>query len=260
MRYYPLATYTLSPYYSVAPQTSLGYLLVKKQLYQSRIISLLKLSVLILFITTSSGCASKHISINQIDTIDDLKINRIAILPFSADPRCSDVEHITATEGAEALTRLIEKKLDRFYYLITREKVAALFHEMQPQRAKQVATMLGKTLEVDVVLFGIVSRYQLRKGNNYSVSEPASVAFELYLLDGKKGKALWSASFDKTQKSLSEDLSNIYSFLKEEWRWLTAEELMELGANLIVDKFPGMRQRQQQRKLKPLTSPSMDMG
>jgi hypothetical protein len=216
--------------------------------------------VLIFFIATSSGCGSKHISIDQIENIDDLKINRIAILPFSADPRCSDVEHITAIEGAEALTRIIEKKLDPFYYLIAREKVETLFHEMQPQRSGQVATMLGRTLDVDVVLFGMVTRYQLRKGTNYSVSEPASVAFELYLIDGKKGEALWSASFDKTQKSLSEDLSNIYSFLKEEWRWLTAEELMELGADLIVNKFPGIRQRQQQRKLKPLKSPSMDMG
>ncbi len=243
-----------------AHHISLGYLLLKKQLFKNRISFSFSLSVIIYFIATSSGCVSKYISINQIDNIEDLIINRIAILPFSADPRCSDVEHITATEGAEALTRLIEKKLDRFYYLIAREKVGALFYKMQPQRARQVATMLGRALEVDVVLFGMVTRYQLRKGTNYSVSKPASVAFELYLMDGKKGEVLWSASFDKTQKSLSEDLSNIYSFLKEEWRWLTAEELMELGANLMVDKFPGMRQRQQQRKLKPLQSPSLDMG
>ncbi len=80
--------------------------MLKKQLFKNRISFSFSLSVITFFIASSSGCGSKYISINQIDNIEDLKINRIAILPFSADPRCSDVEHITATEGAEALTRL----------------------------------------------------------------------------------------------------------------------------------------------------------
>ena len=173
----------------------------------------------------------------------------------------SDETGTIATEGAAILTQLIEKKLDRFYYLIPREKVEALLSKIQFLRTQQTATFLGRELEVDVVLMGLLTRYQLRKGTNYSVSQPASVAFELHLMDSKKGKILWSASFDKTQKSLSEDLSNITSFLKSEWKWLTAEELMEMGVNQILDKFPGMHKRKEQRKLKPLNLPwSLDMS
>ena len=207
------------------------------------------------------SCRSKYISINQAENIEGLKINKVAIIPFTSDGMRSDSENINVTEGASILTRLMERKLDPFYYLITREKVAALLPDLKSLRAHQIATMLGRKLEVDAVLMGMVTRYQSREGKDYAVSQPASVAFKLYLLESKKGDILWSARFDKTQKPLSEDLSNISSFIQGEWRWLTAEELMELGVNQILDKFPGMRERQEQKKLKPLSSPlSLDIG
>ena len=235
--------------------------LIRNRLHKKYPCSLLRLSLALIYISSHFGCTSKYISIDQAKNIEDLKINRIAIVPFTTDLMDSDGVSGIAAEGAALLTRSMETKLDRFYYLITKEKVAALLSETKLLKAQQVATILGRELEVDAVLMGLVTRYQLRKGNNYAVSHPASVAFKLYLFDGKKGRTLWSASFDKTQKSLSEDLSNISSFIQGEWRWLTAEELMELGVNQIVDKFPGMRKRKEQKKLKPRRSPwPLDMG
>ena len=222
---------------------------------------LLRLSVLLSFFVFPYGCASKYLSIDQADDIEDFTINRIAIIPFTFDRTSFDTGTITGPSGAEILTALMEKKLERFYYLTARDKIVALLIETHSLQAQQIATMLSKKLAVDGVLMGIVTRYQQRKGNNYSVSQPASVAFELYFMDGKTGKILWSACFDKTQKSLSEDVSNIYSFFKEEWRWLTAEELMELGVNELLDTFPGMHERKEQQKSKPLSSPwPSDMG
>ena len=215
-----------------------------------------RLSVTLFYIILLFGCGSKYLSINQVDNINELPINRIAIVPIAADHTAS----YETVEGATVLTRLLLKKLDRFYYLIPEEKVEALLSKTHSLRAQQIAILLGRELEVDAVLMGLVNYYQSRKGNDYSVSQPASVAFELHLTDGKRGTLLWSANFDKTQKSLSEDLSNFSSFLQGEWRWLTAEGLMELGVNQIIDKFPGIRKRQEQRKLKPLRSPSLDMG
>ena len=222
---------------------------------------LLRLSLISLCITSLIGCGSKHIHIEQADNIEELSINRIAIIPFAADRMPSEEESRTATEGAAMLTRIVEKKLDCFYYLIDRKKIEAFLSEIQPLEAQQIAKMLGRKMEIDAVLMGLVNHYQPRKGNSYSVSQPASVAFELYLFDGEKGEVIWSASFDKTQKSLSEDLSNISSFLKGEWKWLTAEELMEMGVNQILDKFPGMQDRKEQKKLKPMSSTlSLDLG
>jgi len=217
---------------------------------------LAKLTALLLYVTSFFGCGSKYISINQIDTIDELIINRIAIVPIVSDHLYSD----ETVKGATVLTRLMEKKLDRFYYLIPGERVEGFLSKIKPLRAQQIATLLGRKFNVDAVLTGVVTCYQSRVGNDYAVKQPASVAFELQFTESKRGAFVWSARFDKTQKSLSEDLSNIASFLQGEWRWLTAEELMELGVNQILDRFPGMRKRQEQRKLKPLRSPSLDMG
>jgi len=235
--------------------------LIRDRLHKQYPCSLLRLILTLIYISSHFGCIAKYISIEQVENLEGLKINRIAIVPFTTDLMYSERVNGIAVEGAALLTRLIQIKLDRFYYLISREKVAALLSETKPLKAQQVAITLGRELEVDAVLMGLVTQYQLRKGNNYAVSHPASVAFELYLLDGKKGRTLWSARFDKTQKSLSEDLTNISSFIHGEWRWLTAEELMELGVNQIIDKFPGMREREEQKKLKPLRSPwPLDMG
>jgi len=207
------------------------------------------------------GCGSKYIYIDQVEDIKDLRINRIAILPFTANHTYTDEGNETICKGVATLNRVVETKLERFYYLISREKITAILSGIKSLTVQQIAIMLGKELEVDAILTGIVNRYQLRKGNNYAVSQPASVAFELYLLGSKRGKILWSASFDKTQRSLSEDLSNIFSFIKGEWRWLTAEVMMKQAVDQIIDKFPGMDERKEQKKLKPLSSPwPFDMG
>lgn len=233
---------------------------MKNRLHKEQLSLLVSVSFIVMGILFLLSCGSKHISINQVENITEFKINRVAIVPFAADSIHSDGESAITAEGASTLTRLVERKIDPFYYLISGARVEILLSDTRSLRSQQIATMLGRELKVDAVLMGLVTCYQSREGTNYAVSQPASVSFELYLLDSRKGKIIWSARFDKTQKSLSEDLSNISSFIQGEWKWLTAGELMELGVNQILDKFPGMRERQEQRKLKPLRSPSLDMG
>jgi len=214
----------------------------------------LRLTLLLTCTFPLLGCWSKFISIEQIENIKDFKINRLAIVPLTANRTYPEDSSRSLAEDTAILTRLLKTELDRFYYIITREKVKAALSMMPSLKPQQIATILGKELAVDAVLMGRVTRYQLRKGAAYAASQPASVAFELYLLESKKGTIIWSARFDKTQKFLSEDLSNISSFIQGEWRWLTAEELMKLGLNQTLDKFPGMRERKEQKKLRPLRS------
>jgi hypothetical protein len=222
---------------------------------------LLRLFVFLLMLPSLLACASKYISVNQIDSIDQVTINKIAIVPFGVDRMSSGESHDIAGEGAAVLTELVETELNQFYYLIPREKVVLLLYKTGISDIQKIVTTLGSELDVDAVLMGIVTHYQSRKGNTYAATEPASVAFELYLISGKNSELLWSASFDKTQKSLSEDVGNITSFLQGEWKWLTTAELMERGVKQIVNKFPGMRQRKKLKKLKPLNpSLSSDTG
>jgi len=64
------------------------------------------------------------------------------------------------------------------------------------------------------------------------------VAFDLYLMSTEEGTILWKARFDKTQFSLSENLFDLQTFLKAKGRWMTAEELAEIGLTGFVETFP----------------------
>ncbi|HME62306.1 MAG TPA: hypothetical protein VKH62_13770, partial [Candidatus Binatia bacterium] len=56
-----------------------------------------------------------------------------------------------------------------------------------------------------------------------------SVAFVLDLIDVRRGDVIWSARFDETQKSLSENIFAIGDIGQRGVRWLTAEQLTQEG-------------------------------
>ncbi|MCB2227535.1 MAG: hypothetical protein KQH53_12735 [Desulfarculaceae bacterium] len=103
-------------------------------------------------------------------------------------------------------------------------------------REEIVAT--GKELGVDVVLTGFVYRYRQRDGDAYGVNNPASVAFDLSVVRVRDGSVIWKNSFDQTQKSLASDLFNLGQYMKHGLRWLTAEQLSNIGMTQIMETFP----------------------
>ncbi|MCK7507368.1 MAG: hypothetical protein MZV70_27215 [Desulfobacterales bacterium] len=86
---------------------------------------------------------------------------------------------------------------------------------------------------------GYVYRYRERVGYDYSAERPASVAFEIHLISAKDGSTLWRGIFDKTQKSLMEDVFQVSSFFKGGAKWLTARELTKLGVDEVFSTFSG---------------------
>jgi len=76
-------------------------------------------------------------------------------------------------------------------------------------------------------------------GYDYSVERPAAVAFEIHLIAVGDGRILWRGIFDKTQKSLMEDVFQASSFFKGGAKWLTARQLTKLGVDDIFKTFPG---------------------
>jgi hypothetical protein len=64
------------------------------------------------------------------------------------------------------------------------------------------------------------------------------VAYEIHLLDSQNGNIVWRGFFDKTQKSLMEDVLQISSFFKGGGKWLTARQLAELGMDEILRTIP----------------------
>ena len=100
---------------------------------------------------------------------------------------------------------------------------------------------VGKELEADGVIMGYVYRYRERKGYPYSVEKPASVAFGIYLIRVSDGALVWKGIFDRTQSSLLENILQISSFFKQGGKWLTAEELSEVGVDKMLETFPDLR-------------------
>lgn len=105
------------------------------------------------------------------------------------------------------------------------------------QRAMSERELLiktGQTLGVDAVMVGYLYRFRDRIGNQYSVDSPASVAFDVHLIRVPDGRVLWSGHFDETQRSLSEDLFQIGTFLQRKARWITAQEMAVSGLENII--------------------------
>jgi len=94
---------------------------------------------------------------------------------------------------------------------------------------------LGEAVYADAVLVGRVRRFRERVGDEWGVKSPASVAFVLDLVDVRRGDVIWSASFDETQKSLSENIFAIGDIISERGvRCLTAEQLAHEGVKKAV--------------------------
>ena len=96
----------------------------------------------------------------------------------------------------------------------------------------------GKRTGADAVLVGHIFRFVDRKGNRMSVESPASVAFDLHLIDVDSGKIVWTANFDQMQRPLSDNLLELSSFIKRKASWVTAEELAQGGLEDMMRRFP----------------------
>jgi len=155
---------------------------------------------------------------------------------FAAEP----VSEVTA-EGLSA--QLFEKLTkDGHYQWASPREAAEAFSQLASAHPtwtdRDIYVQIGKTLSADGVLGGHVYRWRERQGTDYAASRPASVAFDIYLMNAGDGMILWKARFDKTQISLSEDLLDLQTFLKAKGRWMTADELAEIGLTDFVETLP----------------------
>ena len=97
-----------------------------------------------------------------------------------------------------------------------------------------LALAAGRRQQADGVMVGYVYRFSERVGAKYSAEAPASVTFDLDLIDVSDGRLLWSGAFNETQKTLFEDLFQIGTFLKRKGAWLTAAQLAESGLDDVL--------------------------
>lgn len=193
----------------------------------------------------------------------EIAVRNIAVMPFLPGSREAKKErHLEKTldcqlaglcniedlqSGAEeAMTALYQKELtkmlgDKVVSAMVVKTAYSRLEKNDNRTPRDLAIELGKTLMVDHVLVGLLSRYQQRDGSSRSVASPASVAFSVFLVNVQTGKLVWQSAFNKTQTALSENLFDAPLFFKQGMKWLTVEELASYGAQkglkgLVVSK------------------------
>jgi hypothetical protein len=185
-------------------------------------------------------------------------IKRIAVIAFQpllpkegstmvVCPLCSGGYSSGKIEkGAEKAVQegFIDKLRDlKEVQIIPLEKVTAVYNRVAAEALKKpllaVLKKVGAELKADVIAVGYVYRYTERVGYDFSAEHPASVAFEIHLLNVKDGSTIWRGVFDKTQKSLMENVFQASSFFKGGAKWLTASQLAKQGIDEIFKTFPG---------------------
>ena len=126
--------------------------------------------------------------------------------------------------------------------LIPSDKVQSVYKRIASESLKgpllNIFKKVGRELGADVLAVGYVYRYTEREGYNYSAEHPASVFFEIHLIKTIDGSIIWRGFFDKTQKSLMEDVFQMSSFFKGGAKWVTARQLTELGMDDVLKTFP----------------------
>jgi TolB-like protein len=96
---------------------------------------------------------------------------------------------------------------------------------------------IGEMVYADAVMSGTMLRFRERVGEDWGAKSPASVAFILELVDVRRGDVVWSARYDETQKSLSENIFAVFDVGQRGLRWLSAEELTHDGVRKAVGQL-----------------------
>ena len=109
-------------------------------------------------------------------------------------------------------------------------------NENMPSEVKKMVEN-GRLLGADTVIIGHIYRFRERAGTSYSVESPASVAFDLHFISVPDGRVVWTGHVDETQRSLSENLFEIGSFIERKGEWVAAGDLATSGLESMLRIF-----------------------
>lgn len=174
--------------------------------------------------------------------------SRIAVMPFIVGRHSADIDDTLAktldcavyqlcyaltdiqTGAEETLTRFAHQALMEKYQgrLLPLDVVKAAYDDLEQDpmtdTPRSIARKLGTAVDAEFVLVGAVWRYRERTGSAAVSDQPASVSFAVFLVKTESGEQVWKATFDKTQRALSDNILEAPMFFKKGLKWLTAED------------------------------------
>jgi hypothetical protein len=194
----------------------------------------------------SSACNRRpaKVSAQQLAPVGRTEIARIALMPFSAElgvgTRPLEVGQEPLPEPpAETVRRAMATAMGRLPTwqltdeLTSGEALRKLHGEVRAPSLEE-AVAVGRLLGVDAVLRGHVRDYEERIGAEFAAKRAARVDFIVELVRLPAGDTVWRAEFAERQQALTDDLSNLFGFVRARGRWLRASELTGLGAAQVA--------------------------
>lgn len=190
-----------------------------------------------------SGCAR---TTAQVQPEDLLPIKTIVVLPveiLSDGQGSRPAKDMQQLEKGQVLlnTMLAEYFSDRKdIALLTPGQRDALEKEMLRCRTSAVVTIC-RTKVADAVLLCTLQRFTEREGTEYSIVNPASVAFDYKLVHAETGQTICSGTFNETQQPLLSDMFQFFKKAKRGVKWLSAEELARDGFQQKIADCPYLK-------------------
>jgi len=204
------------------------------------------------------GCKSKVVSPEK--TAESYHFKRVAIVPFQNMTEKYG-EKVTIRGGISGRFYTTDKVAEGADYLLTgrmttyiqgrknlelipvSQTEGAFSGVLSKEGGKELSELemivrVGQELGAEAVVVGKIYRFIDRDGTDYSVRSSASVAFDVFLIRVEDGRVIWSGRFDESQRSLTENLFDIGTFMKRRGRWVTAEEMAIDGLNDLLETFP----------------------
>ncbi|WP_419655900.1 uncharacterized protein Dvar_50070 [Desulfosarcina variabilis str. Montpellier] len=207
-----------------------------------------------------AGCSSQTQSTQG--SLVDVTVKEIALMPFLAGqmaspdapiatvsaPRKAEtaiIENVNLPDGtALIMNRIVNTELKiRFAErLIPPQLVSEAYQPllMAPEldTPRKRAIRLGSALKANLVMVGNIWWYRERGALTQMPDNPASVGFELTLINVETGARLWRGRFEGTQEALTSDLLGGVERLNMGLRWLSAKELARYGVKSVLGTLP----------------------
>lgn len=214
----------------------------------------------LLFITVF-GCtwfSSEDIDSPYLENRPTYNASRVVVLGFKPalksgqNPVAVPKDLSGIVSGSEPVSKSAADKLSEMLFAVLQNKKECEFigpaetghlvdgsaYNRLEESEIDVIKTIGKSFSAEAVIIGYLYRWQDRVGTELSVEKPASVSFDLYLIESKSGAQLWKGRYDKKQLSLSQNLLEIKNFIKNKGKWINVEKLAEIGLNELILELP----------------------
>jgi TolB-like protein len=204
--------------------------------------------ITLLFLLASCSFGPGNLQSRHSTDLEARRVRRIAVLPPSAmmpvpaqkipftnppEPRTSE------REAPETLARLVHSAMAALsnWQIVSENEVREIGQALPADGEASRMKRIGEMVYADAVITGRVQRFRERVGDEWGAKSPASVSFTLDLIDVRRGDVIWSARFDETQKSLSENIFALGDISERGVRWLSADELAQEGVKKAIGQL-----------------------